>query len=61
MPGLIVDEQPKLIRALDLFVDLNIPYIDAYHAVAMNDLGCTQILSFDRHFDRIPDIERVEP
>ena len=48
-------------RALDLFVDLNIPYLDAYHAVAMDDLGCTQILSFDRDFDRIPGIERVEP
>ncbi len=37
------------------------PYIDVYHAVAMNNLGCTQILSFDRHSDRIPGVERVEP
>ena len=23
--------------------------------------GITQLLSFDRHFDRIPGIERIEP
>ena len=61
LPGLTVSERPRLEQALDLFVSLNIPYIDAYHAAAMNDLGCTQILSFDRHFDRVPGIERVEP
>jgi len=61
LPNLLVSERPRLERALDLFVERNIPYIDVYHAVAMNELGCTQILSFDRHFDRIPGIERVEP
>ncbi len=61
LPGLTVFERPRLERALDLFVERNIPYIDAYHAVAMDDLGCTQIISFDRHYDRIPGIERVEP
>jgi predicted nucleic acid-binding protein len=61
LPALTVDEQSRLPRALDLFIPLNLPYIDAYHAVAMNDLGCTQILSFDRHLDRVPGVERVEP
>jgi predicted nucleic acid-binding protein len=61
LPDLIVNEQSRLTRALDHFVPLNLPYIDAYHAVAMNDLGCAQILSFDRHFDRVPGVERAEP
>lgn len=61
LPELLISERARLERALDLFVERNIPYIDAYHAAAMVDLGCTQILSFDRHFDRIPGIERVEP
>ena len=61
LPRFNIVEKSRLERALDLFVERNIPYIDAYHAVAMDDLGCTQIISFDHHYDRIPGIERVEP
>jgi predicted nucleic acid-binding protein len=61
IPGLLVHERSRLERALDLFVERNIPFVDAYLVATMEDLGSTQIISFDRHFDRIPGIERVEP
>jgi predicted nucleic acid-binding protein len=44
-----------------LYVDLNLPLADAYHAVLMTHLNTTDIVSFDHHFDRIPGIVRREP
>jgi predicted nucleic acid-binding protein len=34
---------------------------DAYHAAVMESLGITEVISFDRHFGRIPGITRAEP
>lgn len=44
-----------------LFVDLDLPFADAYHAVLAKRAGERQIVSFDRDFDRIPGVERIEP
>ena len=38
-----------------------ISYADAYLAVAMRQAGSNQIYSFDRDFDRVSAISRVEP
>lgn len=45
----------------ELFVDLDLPFADAYHAVFAKRAGERQIVSFDRDFDRIPGVERIEP
>ena len=45
----------------DLYMDLNISFADAYHAVLMQRGRLNQIVSFDKGFDRVPGIKRMEP
>ena len=47
--------------ALAWYVQYRTPFPDALHAATANRAGHTKVCSFDRHFDRFPDIERVEP
>ena len=51
----------ELRRALDLYVDFGLGFADAYHVAMMERLGIEEIASFDRDFDRIASIRRVEP
>jgi predicted nucleic acid-binding protein len=43
-----------------LYVEQNLPFADAYHAVLMESLKLTQIATVDEHFDHIAGIERLE-
>ena len=48
-------------RALDVYVEYNVSFGDAYHVALMEQRGVTEIISFDRDFDRVPGITRIEP
>ncbi len=48
-------------QIFDLYVRLNLPFADAYHAVILKNLKSDTIVSFDRHFERIPGIKRLQP
>ena len=61
LPGIELPGKDRLRRALDRYVALNIPFVDAYHSVLMDDLGLTEIVSFDHHYDRVPGLRRLEP
>jgi predicted nucleic acid-binding protein len=61
LPGVILPGKQDLREMLDLYVDLNVSIVDAYHAVTMKRLGLGEIVTFDRDFDRFPGITRVEP
>lgn len=61
LPGIILPGKRRLRAVFDLYVESNISFADAYHAVLMKGAGIDQIVSFDREFDRVPGIERVEP
>ncbi|MDQ6832211.1 MAG: PIN domain-containing protein [Chloroflexota bacterium] len=61
LPGLVLPGKDRFRRVFDYYVDLNIPVADGYHAVIMEDEGITDIVTFDRKFDRVPSIRRVEP
>jgi uncharacterized protein len=61
LPGIVLPGKRRLRRALALYVDKNLPLVDAYHAVLMADLGLTDIVSFDRDYDRLPGLRRIEP
>ena len=50
-----------IISALAFYVEKNIDYIDAYNAFVMKRDQISAIYSFDKHFDRVGWIERVEP
>ena len=61
LPGLILPRKRRFSDVFDLYVDHNIAFADAYHAVLMKQAGLTEIVSFDREFDRLPGIRRIEP
>ena len=61
-PNLICPEARLIRLALDLYVQQNMDFIDAYHAHYLKDQQITQILTYDRkHFGRVSWLEIVEP
>jgi len=61
LPGLVLPNKPAISRAFDMYVGFNLSFADAYHAALIERLGLHQIMTFDRQFDRLPGIERIEP
>lgn len=61
LPGIALPGKRLVRAALNEYVVLNVSYADAYHAVVMRERGIKQVVSFDRHFDRFSDIERITP
>lgn len=61
LPGVVVPNRARLRGAFDYYVNLNISFAGAYHAVLMAEDGLNEIVTFDRHFDRVPGIRRIEP
>ncbi len=61
LPGIVLPGIRRLRKVFDIYVDYNISFADAYHAVLMEQLKLMEIVSFDRDFDKLPDIQRVEP
>ena len=60
-PNLKIPNKKLISDTLILFSQKNIDYIDAYNAVFMKHNSCAQIFSYDKDFDRIEDIKRMEP
>lgn len=48
-------------QAFDQFVEKNIAFADAYHVIWMQRRDVTEVYSWDRAFDRIPELTRIEP
>ena len=61
LPGIILRGKRKFRQVFALYVDLNLPFADAYYAALMLQRGVTAIVTFDRDFDRVPGITRQEP
>ncbi len=61
LPGIVLPGKRRLRRAFDLYVELNLPFGDAYHAAMMESLNLSEMVTFDADFDRIPGITRKEP
>lgn len=57
-PNLLCPEAEIIIMALDLYVQENIDFIDAYHAHNLQAQELTQIATYDhKHFKRVPWLE----
>jgi len=59
---LVMEDKPVLRRALDIY--LGVPALsiaDCFHAAWAERHGATCIYSFDRGFDRLQDVTRIEP
>ncbi|KKS14165.1 hypothetical protein A2617_01210 [Candidatus Daviesbacteria bacterium RIFOXYD1_FULL_41_10] len=59
-PNINFEKHDLLPKILILYVEKNISFIDAYHAVLMNKNKIKKIYSFDRDFDKISTIQRLE-
>jgi predicted nucleic acid-binding protein len=61
LPNVVLPGKGRFHEVFDVYVELNLSIVDAYHAVLMKRLGLHEILSFDRGLDRVAGIRRVEP
>ena len=61
LPGMVLPGKRKFRKVFALYVERNLPFADAYHAVLMEQLHLEEIVSFDTDFDKIPGIRRQEP
>jgi predicted nucleic acid-binding protein len=61
LPGIVLPGKRRFRRVFAYYIERNIAFADAYHAVVMESLRLTRIISFDRDFDRIATVRRVEP
>lgn len=59
--GFRVQDRRAVLRALDLYAATTIDFGDAYLAASMQRLGSRTVYSYDRDYDRIKGIQRVEP
>ena len=61
LPGIVLPGKRGLRKVFDLYVDLNLPFADAYHVALMQRLGLRHIVSFDKEVNRVSGVTRVEP
>jgi len=61
LQGLTFSDKDMALNALDIYVDKRIDWSDAFTASQMLQREMTEIYSFDKHFDKIDGITRIEP
>lgn len=59
--GIHLRDRSVVFHALVLFAEKNIDFSDALIAAEMLARGYTEIYSYDRDFDKVLEVERVEP
>jgi predicted nucleic acid-binding protein len=60
LPGIVLPSKRRYRKVFSLYVDGNLPFADAYHAVLMEQLHLTEIVTFDTDFDKIKGITRIK-
>jgi predicted nucleic acid-binding protein len=60
-PNLICTNRDLILSALTLYSQKNIDFIDAYNALMMKNKGIEEIYSYDKHYDRVEWLTRLEP
>jgi predicted nucleic acid-binding protein len=59
--GFRLQDRRVVLKALDLYAATALDFGDAYIVASMQRLGSRKVYSFDRDFDRIKEIQRLEP
>lgn len=59
--NIVIEDREALLLALQLFEQHPIDFIDAYNGAVMQARGLEVIYSYDKDFDLIPGIQRLEP
>ncbi|MBN1273536.1 MAG: PIN domain-containing protein [Candidatus Aminicenantes bacterium] len=60
-PNLICPRKDLILSALILYSEKNIDYIDAYNALILKENGIEELYSYDKRYDRIDWLTRLEP
>jgi predicted nucleic-acid-binding protein len=60
-PAVELPDKTRILEALSLFANENVDFSDALIATRLKSRGIEEIYSYDRDFDRMPGIKRVEP
>jgi predicted nucleic acid-binding protein len=60
-PTVQLPDKARILEALSLFANENVDFSDALMATHLKSHGIEEIYSYDRDFDRIAGIKRVEP
>jgi predicted nucleic acid-binding protein len=61
LDSLELDDKPTYLHALDIYVDVNVSFADAYNAAFMMARGSSEMYTWDRGINRIDGIRQVEP
>jgi len=61
LPGFVMAGKPLVLRALDIWVEINVDFGDAMIVAAAESAGIRNVFSFDRDFDRFRQVQRIEP
>jgi predicted nucleic-acid-binding protein len=60
-PNLSCPRKDLILNALTIYGEKNIDYIDAYNALILKDKGIKELYSYDKHYDRMDWLTRLEP
>jgi len=61
-PGLLVEDAELIGRAILLYAEKNLDFIDAYNACWMREQGLSRVYTFDtKHFRRVEGIRALVP
>jgi predicted nucleic acid-binding protein len=60
-PNLTCDNKEIILHALALYDEKRIDYNDAYNACILKMKGIGEIYSYDKHYDRLSWLKRIEP
>jgi len=60
-PNIRFKDKAILVNAVNVYREKNISFIDAYNYSFMRANGINEVFSFDRDYDKLPDINRLEP
>jgi predicted nucleic-acid-binding protein len=60
-PFLFCVQKDLILNALILYSEKDIDYIDAYNLSVLKEQGIREAYSYDRHYDKIEWVSRLEP
>jgi predicted nucleic-acid-binding protein len=60
-PSIQVVDEPTVLRALEVFVNHRLHFVDAYLVASAESTGVNKVVSFDQGIDRVKTINRVVP
>lgn len=61
LKGLRLPQRRTVLRALDLYVSYPVDFEDALIVVHMQQQTIRELYSYDRDFDQVPGVKRLEP